>query len=73
MSIDEIRDTLEELRTHIAFELDGVPCGVEPYSREEYEMWYGEAHMTARSVDEAMAAPFFGGKTLTQLAELIQE
>lgn len=73
MIAKEIKDRLDEMASHILFEYKGKNCGVDPLSRTHYEMWYGDADMVAASLDEVMTTPFFGGKSLEEIAEDIVE
>ena len=66
-----LRDRIDEMCTHILFEFNGKDCGIDPLSKEHIDMWCGQLMMTAKGIDEAMAAPFFDGKSLRELAGTI--
>lgn len=67
MTIDETKNYLAKLTSHVTFEFNGCSCGVDPLSRNRFEMWYGQKAMTANSIDEVMNVKFFDGKSLTDI------
>ena len=68
---DDLRERIEEMCTHILFVLNGKDCGIDPIARDHIAIWCGNTMMTAKSVDEAMAAPIFDGKSLMEFAGTI--
>lgn len=71
MKSDDLKKRIDSLVSHILFDYNGVPCGIDPLSREHIDMWYGQEDHRAKSVDEAMNVPLFDGKSLTQICDSI--
>lgn len=71
-NIDNIRQCLEEMRTHVLFDYKGIACGIDPLSKNEIDMWFGKKNYTASSVDNAMAYRLFNGKSITDIADQVQ-
>jgi len=69
---DKIKSRINELCTHMLFEFKGVDCGVDPLSRDHFDMWYGKESFTAKSIDEVMSTPFFNGHCLNDIAESVE-
>ncbi len=67
MTITEVENYLSNLTSHVTFELGGVSCGIDPLSRNKFEMWYGSDDITANSIDEVMNMNFFDGKPLKEI------
>lgn len=71
MMAEKIKNRLKELCSHMTFEYNGKDCGVDPISHAEFVMWCGDKDTTVKSIDEVMAKPFFDGKSLSEIAEVI--
>lgn len=69
MNVIELRKRIDSLCTHITFEFQGKDCGVDPFSHDNFEMWYGNKVMTAKSIDEVMTTPFFDGHPLKDIMD----
>ncbi len=67
MTMTDFKDFLESLTSHITFEYNGMDCGVDPFNKNKFDVWCGDTSRTCGSLDEAMAIPIFGGKTLTDI------
>ena len=65
---EKIKNRIDEMAGAFLFTYNGRNCGVDPISRTHFEMWYGEEDMIAKSIDEVMTAPLFGGKCLNEIA-----
>lgn len=72
MSPKILKDRISSLVTHVLFDYKGVACGVDPFSKNEFDVWYGDKNETMRSIDEVMNSPFFDGKSLTEISPEIQ-
>lgn len=59
MIIDDIKQCLKELRTHILFDYDGKQCGIDPISHSHFEMWCGDKDCTVNNIEGVMNEPFF--------------
>ncbi len=71
MTADKIKNRINELASHFLFKYQGKECGVDPFSRSDFDMWCGEDYMKATSIDEVMEVPFFEGKALQDIANEI--
>ena len=72
MSINKIRERINEICTIFSFEYKGVFCGIDPLSINEFSMWYGENKThTAHDIDEVMSVKLFDGKSLNDIADEI--
>lgn len=72
MSLQKLRDRIDEICTHVLFDYNGKTCGVDPISQQHFDMWYGDAYAAASSIDEVFSLPLFDGKSLTQIYDSIQ-
>lgn len=72
MMVDKIKNRIAEMASHITFDYDGKNCGIDPLARNKIDMWFGDNYMTALSLDEAMETPFFNGKSLIDIANVIK-
>lgn len=76
MTIKAIRETVsfDGRASHLTFEYNGMRCGIDPISRDHFEMWYGDTDTVAKSIDEVMTIPLFAGKTLSEISnEIIKD
>lgn len=73
MTINQFIKHMENLAGCVCFEYNGYNCGVDPLSRNKFEMWYGQDCVTAGSIDEVMAAKFYNGKSLTTIWDCITD
>lgn len=71
MNAKKVRKYLNELTSHLTFEFKGIPCGVDPLSKNHFEMWYGDKAFTARSIDEVMTVTLFDGKSLNEISDTV--
>lgn len=72
MTIDELKDYLSALTSHVLFEHNGCSCGIDP-SRNNFEMWMGENFMVARSIEEVLNVKFFDGKSIKEIWDDVKE
>lgn len=72
MKASEIKDYIESLTSHFLFIFNDKECGVDPFSSHNFDMWYGDNMMTAKSIDEVMNTSFFDGKTLNEISNEIE-
>ena len=55
-----------------SFGYNGKNCGIDPYSSNDYYMWYGEdIDYRAKSIDDVLNSKLFDGKCLKDIAEEI--
>ena len=71
MIIEDTKQCLRELRTHILFDYNGIQCGIDPISHSRFDMWYGDKDCTVNNIDDVMNKPFFDGKSLTEIINCI--
>lgn len=72
MTFEEMKEYIGNITSHVTFQYDGRDCGVDPFSANNFDMWYGNETMTATSIDEVFTTPFFGGKCLNDIADNIE-
>lgn len=53
--------------SHVLFSYNGKDCGIDPLSRTEIDVWYGEKCETMDGVGDVFNAPFFDGKSLNEI------
>lgn len=71
MNVQKIKDQIKEIRSHFLFEYNGKSCGVDPFSENDFDIWYGDNLKSVQSIDEVMNDKFFDGKSLTEIANEI--
>lgn len=67
MTIQELRDHLTNLVGHITFYYNGYACGIDPLSRDLYEVWCGDDAFSVGSVDEVLNDELFNGRSLIDI------
>lgn len=71
MNIDDFKAYIHSLSSHILFDYDGQPCGVDPLSKDKFDVWCGDEMCTVKSADDVMSCPIFNGKTLANVFDHI--
>ena len=71
MNAEKVKDRIAELCTHFLFEYNGIYCGVDPFNKNKFEMWYDKDFHVAKSIDEVMTHPMFDGKSLEEICDKI--
>ena len=71
MIAEKIKNRIDECCSLFAFRYHEKEGHVDPYSSEEFLLWYQGAEMTVNSIDEVMNTPFFDGRTLADISEEI--
>lgn len=69
MTAVTIKSRIENLLACITFDYNGKGCGIDPITRSQFDMWYGDEDYTAKSIDEVMSIKLFSGKSLTEIAD----
>lgn len=67
MTITELRNRLTNLVSHITFYYNGCACGIDPLSRNLYEVWCGDDSFSVTSVDEVLSKELFDGRALKDI------
>jgi hypothetical protein len=67
MTITELRNRLTNLVSHITFYYNGYACGIDPLSRNLYEVWCGDDSFSVTSVDEVLSKELFNGRALKDI------
>ena len=67
MTVDELRDYIASLTGHVMFEYNGKPCGIDPWSLDEFAMWCGSDKITVDSPDKVLTTKLFDGKSLVDI------
>lgn len=73
MNIAEVKAYLSALTSHVTFEYNGLNCGIDPLSKAQFEMWYGDKSITANSIEAVMTTKFFDGKSLEEIWDDVVE
>lgn len=71
MKPDDLKKRIDSLISHILFDYNKKQCGIDPISRNNIDMWYGDNEYCASSVEDAMTYPLFDGKSLNQICDKI--
>lgn len=73
MTIAKLEDYLSKLTSHVIFNYDGISCGIDPLSRNRFDMWYGNKCITLQTVADVLYTKFFDGKSLKDIWDDITE
>ncbi len=73
MTIYELKEHLSNLIGHVTFDYNGYSCGIDPLSKNKFDMWYGEKSITLGSIDDVMNNKFFESHSLTEIWDDISE
>ena len=68
MTASALRDKIDNMVSHIAFQYQDKPCGVDPISKTHFDMWCGDNAMTVDGLDAVMETDFFLGRSLSDIA-----
>lgn len=73
----KIKDRINEICTGFSFDYKGRRWFIDPYSRSDFAMWEcdndsDEAYIRVDSIDKVMDTPFFDGKSLNEIANVIK-
>lgn len=71
-SYEEVVERLREIVTCFGFYYNELCCGVDPFSENHYDVWYGEKFAEMHSLDEVLNTKFFDGKTLQEIFPYIE-
>jgi hypothetical protein len=69
LDYDETIADLEELVSHFLFEYNGKNCGIDPISRNEYHLWYGDHSKIVYSIEEVAQSRIWDGNILSEIFE----
>ncbi len=75
MSADELKDEISEQCNDVSFVYNGKASGVIPqFDRvpPTFFVWYGEEEKVYSDIDEVMSDKFFDGKSLAEIAEIVE-
>ena len=73
MKFSELYNYVKSITSHVLFEYNGKSCGIDPFSIDDFDMWYGDEYYKAESIDDVMNHPLFDGKSLTEIFEEITD
>lgn len=59
MNAQMLKKHIDSLASHILFDYNSIPCGIDPINRHNIDIWYGNNAYTAKSIDDAMSFPLF--------------
>lgn len=72
MTAEKIKNRVGEICSHFTFDYNGKCCGVDPLSRNNFDMWCGDENFNAKSLDEVMNTKLFDGECLNDIADKIE-
>lgn len=72
MKAEKIKNRISEICSHFTFIYQGKDCGVDPFSHNHFDMWFGDTDKTVNNIDDVMNSPFFDGKSLSEICEDIE-
>lgn len=72
MKPDVIKKRISEICTLFGFVYHQKEGNVDPYSETEFLIFFDGNEKTVHSIDEVMNTPFFDGKTLSEISEVIE-
>ena len=65
---DAIKQNVDNMVGAVTWEYKEKKCGIDPISNDkQYDVWCGDTITAFSSVDEVMNAPFFDGKTISEI------
>lgn len=75
MTINKIKQTIEEMVGAVTFIYKNKMCGIDPIIQDgQYDMWYGEdIEYNAKTVKDVMNVPIFDGKSLIEIIDDIEQ
>ncbi len=71
LKAEEIKNRLLEFGCLFAFEYKGTECNIDPFNPNDFHLMCGESETDVCSIDEVMSIPFFNGKCLTEIVDII--
>ena len=72
MKLEDILEDVITITSCVTFIYNGKNCGIDPYSQNNFAMWYGDEDFNATSIDDVITVKLFDGKSLAQLADEIK-
>ena len=72
MKAQELKKWIDSLTDDIEFSYEGTHGSICPISRAEIYLSYGDTTYDAKSIDDAMGAPFFNGKSLNEISDTME-
>lgn len=72
MKKDELKERIKSLISEVTFTYNGERCGVDPFSAHDFDVWYGDKYEKMTDIDQVMNTPFSNGKTLGEIAPIIE-
>ncbi len=70
-TVKELYEFIDSHASHVMFEYNGRSCGIDPLSDDDIDMWYGDRSEKFTSIEDAFDSPFFDGKTISQIFDII--
>ncbi|MCI8992292.1 MAG: hypothetical protein HFG80_06130 [Eubacterium sp.] len=75
MNADELRDEISEQCNDVSFNYNGKSAGIFPKVHDSisiYVVCFGDEEKEYSDIDEVMSDKFFDGKSLAEIAEIVQ-
>lgn len=71
MNASQLKKEIQSLIKAIVFVYNGKDCGVDPFSANNIDVWYGDKAETMTSIDDVMNSKFFDGKSLAEISSSV--
>lgn len=72
MKAEDLKKWIASMTQDIDFSYKGIFGSICPFSENDIALGYGDIEVGVKSVDEAMDYPLIDGKSLNEMAELIE-
>lgn len=72
MSANAIKNLILSLVQDVVFDYGGKTCCINPSSANSFELGYNDDVKLYSDIDDLMNDPIFGGKSLTDIADIIE-
>ena len=73
MNFEDFKSYLSCLTSHVLFQFHGKPCGVDPISKERYDVWCGSDSRTMDNLEQVLTTPMFDHQPLQKVFNQIQD
>lgn len=68
MTLDKLKQLINETCSHVLFCYNGQNCGIDPFL-PYFAIWYGEKDKKCDTLDEALNIKLFEGKSLIDIID----
>ena len=72
MTAKDLKTWIESMTQDIDFFYNGVYGSICPFAADDIALCYGDYAVNVKSVDDAMTVPLIDGKSLSEIAEVLE-